>query len=100
MVILILLAVVLAACFGAWYFRGVETVVVCSPPNVTVLLDDKEIAPTSYGRYVIPHLSRQPHLLKVQSPGFADTVQRLDFPLSSSQEWVNIKLVPSRPASQ
>lgn len=97
MLVLILLAVIVGAGFGAWYFRGVETIVVCSPPNVTVFLDDKEVAPTSYGRYVIPHLSRQSHLLKVQSPGFADIVQRLDFPLSSSQEWVNIKLVPSRP---
>jgi Double zinc ribbon len=95
-VILILLVVIAAAGFGAWYFWGVEIVVVCSPPNVRVYLDDKEIAPTSYGRYVIPHVSRKPHLLKVQSPGFADTIQRLDFPLTSSQEWVNIRLVPSR----
>jgi hypothetical protein len=95
-VILILLAVIAATGFGAWYFWGVETVVVCSPPNVRVYLDDKEITPTSYGRYVIPHVSRKPHLLKVQSPGFADTIQRLDFPLTSSQEWVNIRLVPSR----
>lgn len=95
-VILILLAVIAATSFGAWYFWGVETVVVCSPPNVRVYLDDKEITPTSYGRYVIPHVSRKPHLLKVQSPGFADTIQRLDFPLTSSQEWVNIRLVPSR----
>ena len=35
---------------------GVETVIVCSPPDVTVFLDNKELAPTSYGRYVIPHL--------------------------------------------
>ena len=96
LVILILLAVIAGAGFGAWYFWGVETVVVCSPPDVRVYLDDKEIAPTSYGRYVIPHVSRKPHLLKVQSPGFADTIQRLDFPLTSSQEWVNIRLVPSR----
>ncbi len=96
LVILILLAVIAAAGFGAWYFWGVETVVVCSPPDVRVYLDDKEITPTSYGRYVIPHVSRKPHLLKVQSPGFADTIQRLDFPLTSSQEWVNIRLVPSR----
>jgi hypothetical protein len=95
-VILILLAVIAATSFGAWYFWGVETVVVCSPPNVRVYLDDKEITPTSYGRYVIPHVSRKPHLLKVQSPGFADTIQRLDFPLTSAQEWVNIRLVPSR----
>ena len=75
---------------------GVETVIVCSPPGVTVFLDDKELAPTSYGRYVIPHLSRKPHFLKVQSPGFADTIERLDFPMTSLHEWVNIKLVPSR----
>jgi hypothetical protein len=96
LVILILLAVIAGAGFGAWYFWGVETVVVCSPPDVRVYLDDKEITPTSYGRYVIPHVSRKPHLLKVQSRGFADTIQRLDFPLTSSQEWVNIRLVPSR----
>ena len=77
---------------------GVETVIVCSPPDVTVFLDNKELAPTSYGRYVIPHLSRQPHLLKVQRAGFADTIERLDFPMTSLHEWVNIKLVPHRPA--
>jgi hypothetical protein len=87
--------VIILAGAGAWYFWGVETIVVSSPPNVKVFLDDKEVAPTSYGRYVIPHLSRKPHLLKVQSPGFADTLQRLDFPLTSSREWVNIRLVPS-----
>ena len=75
---------------------GVETVIVCSPPDVTVFLDDKELPPTSYGRYVIPHLSRQPHLLRVQRAGFADTIERLDFPMTSLHEWVNIKLVPRR----
>ena len=75
---------------------GVETVIVCSPPDVTVFLDNKELAPTSYGRYVIPHLSRQPHLLRVQRAGFADTIERLDFPMTSLHEWVNIKLVPHR----
>jgi len=95
-VILVLLVLIVGAALGAWYFWGVETIVVCSPPTVKVFLDDTEIAPASYGRYVIPHLSRKPHLLKVQSPGFADTIQRLDFPLTSSQEWVNIKLVPSQ----
>jgi len=95
-VMLILLLVVVVGAFGAWYFWGVETVIVCSPPDVRVFLDDKELAPESFGRYVIPHLSRQSHLLKVQRQGFADTIQRLDFPLSSTQEWVNIKLVPSR----
>jgi hypothetical protein len=75
---------------------GVETVIVCSPPGVTVFLDDKELQPTSYGRYVIPHLSRKVHFLKVQSPGFADTIERLDFPMTSLHEWVSIKLVPSR----
>jgi hypothetical protein len=82
--------------FGGWYFMGVETVIVASPPDVSVYLDNKELAPTSYGRYVVPHLPRGSHLLKVQRPGFADTIQRLDFPLSSLHEWVNIKLVPRR----
>lgn len=100
LVVLILLVVIAAAGLGAWYFWGVETIVVCSPPDVRVFLDEKEITPASYGRYVIPHLSRKPHLLKVQSPGFADTVQRLDFPLSSSQEWVNVRLVPSAQLSR
>ena len=90
-----LLLVAVLAAFGAWYFWGVETIVVCSPPNVRVFLDDYELQPISYGRYVIPHLSRKPHLLRIESPGFADTIQRLDFPLTSSQEWVNVKLVPS-----
>ena len=95
-VVLILLLVIVVGIFGGWYFWGVETVIVCSPPDVRVFLDDKELTPSSYGRYVVPHLSRQPHLLKVQRPGFADTIQRLDFPLTSTQEWVNIKLLPSR----
>jgi hypothetical protein len=95
-VVLILLLVIMAGAFGGWYFWGVETVIVCSPPDVRVFLDDKELAPESYGRYFIPHLSRQSHLLKVQRPGFADTIQRLDFSLASLHEWVNIKLVPSR----
>ncbi|MGZ4871876.1 MAG: hypothetical protein ACXVIO_07510 [Candidatus Angelobacter sp.] len=95
-IVLMLVLLIVVAGFGGWYFMGVETVIVSSPPDVTVFLDDKELAPTSYGRYVIPHLSRQPHLLRVQRPGFADTIQRLDFPLTSLHEWVNIKLVPNR----
>jgi hypothetical protein len=95
-IVLILLLSILVGGFGGWYFMGVETVIVCSPPDVTVFLDNKELAPTSYGRYVIPHLSRQSHLLKVQRPGFADTIERLDFPMTSRHEWVNIKLVPRR----
>jgi hypothetical protein len=96
MLVLILLLVIVVGVCGGWYFWGVETVIVCSPPDVRVFLDDKEVTPASYGRYVFPHLSRQSHLLKVQRPGFADTLQKLDFPLTSTQEWVNIKLVPSR----
>ncbi|HEV8490681.1 MAG TPA: zinc-ribbon domain-containing protein [Candidatus Angelobacter sp.] len=95
-VVIILLLVIVVGALGGWYFWGVETVIVCSPPDVRVFLDDKELQPLSYGRYVVPHLSRQSHLLKVQRPGFADTIQKLDFPLTSTQEWVNIKLVPSR----
>jgi hypothetical protein len=95
-VVLILLLVIVAGAFGGWYFWGVETVIVCSPPDVRVFLDDKELTPASYGRYVIPHLSRQSHLLKVHRTGFVDTLQRLDFSLASLHEWVNIKLVPSR----
>lgn len=97
-IVLVLLLLIVIGGFGGWYFMGVETVIVCSPPDVTVFLDDKELPPTSYGRYVVPHLSRQPHLLKVQRAGFADTIERLDFPLTSLHEWVNIKLVPRRPA--
>ena len=95
-IVLVLLLLILVGGFGGWYFMGVETVIVCSPPDVTVFLDDKELSPTSYGRYVVPHLSRQPHLLKVQRAGFADTIERLDFPMTSRHEWVNIKLVPRR----
>jgi hypothetical protein len=94
--VLVLLLLIVIGSFGGWYFMGVETVIVSSPPDVAVFLDGKELAPTSYGRYVIPHLSRQPHLLRVQRAGFADTIQRLDFPLTSLHEWVNIKLVPRR----
>jgi len=95
-IVLVLLLLIVLGGFGGWYFMGVETVIVCSPPDVTVFLDNKELAPTSYGRYVIPHLSRQPHLLRVQRTGFADTIERLDFPFTSLHEWVNIKLVPHR----
>ncbi|MGB8130917.1 MAG: hypothetical protein WCG81_14090 [Candidatus Angelobacter sp.] len=95
-IVLILLLLILVGGFGGWYFMGVETVIVCSPPDVTVFLDNKELAPTSYGRYVIPHLSRQSHLLKVQRPGFADTIERMDFSMTSLHEWINIKLVPRR----
>ena len=95
-IVLVLLLLIVGGGFGGWYFMGVETVIVCSPPDVTVFLDGKELAPTSYGRYVIPHLSRQPHLLRVQRAGFADTIERLDFPVTSLHEWVNIKLVPRR----
>jgi hypothetical protein len=95
-VVLILLLLIVAGAFGGWYFWGVETVIVCSPPDVRLFLDDKELQPSSYGRYVVSHLSRQSHLLKVQRTGFADTIQKLDFPLTSTQEWVNIKLVPHR----
>ena len=95
-VVLILLLLIVVCGFAGWYFMGVETVIVCSPPDVTVFLDDKEVAPASYGRYVIPHLSRQPHLLKVQRAGFGDTIERLDFPFTSLHEWINIKLVPHR----
>ena len=96
LMVVALLVVIVGAGFGGWYFWGVETVIVCSPPDVRVFLDEKEVQPSSYGRYVVPHLSRQSHLLKVQSPGFADTIQKLDFPLTSAHEWVNIKLVPRR----
>jgi len=95
-VVLVLLLVIVLGALGGWYFWGVETVVVVSPPDARVLLDGQELSTTSPGRYVIPHLSRKPHLLRVQSPGFADTIQRLDFPLTSLQEWVNVTLVRSR----
>jgi hypothetical protein len=94
-VVLILLLVIVAGAFGGWYFWGVETVIVCSPPDARVFLDDKELQPLSYGRYVVPHLSRQTHLLKVQRQGFADTIQKFDFPMTSANEWVNVTLVPS-----
>ena len=95
-ILVILLLLIIVGGFGGWYFLGVETVIVCSPPDVTVFLDNKELAPTSYGRYVIPHLSRQTHLLRVQRAGFADTIERLDSPMTSLHEWVNVKLVPRR----
>jgi len=96
MIVLVLLLLIVVGGLGGWYFMGVETVIVCSPPDVTVFLDDKELPPSSYGRYVIPHLSRQLHLLRVQRAGFADTIERLDFPMTSLHEWVNVKLVPRR----
>jgi hypothetical protein len=95
-IVVVLLLLIVVGGAGGWYLMGVETVIVCSPPDVTVFLDDKELAPTSYGRYVIPHLSRQPHLLRVQRAGFADTIERLDFPMTSLHEWITVKLVPRR----
>jgi hypothetical protein len=95
-IVVVLLLLIVVGGAGGWYLLGVETVIVCSPPDVTVFLDNKELAPTSYGRYVIPHLSRQPHLLRVQRAGFADTIERLDFPGTSLHEWINVKLVPRR----
>ena len=94
--VMILLLIIVLGAAGGWYFWGVETVVVCSPPNVTVSLDGQEIQPESLGRYVIPHLSRKTHFLKVQSPGFADTIEKLDFPLTSLHEWVNVTLISKR----
>ena len=95
-IVLILLLVIVLGALGGWYFWGVETVVVVSPPDARVFLDGQELSTISPGRYVVPHLSRKPHLLRVQSRGFADTIQRLDFPLTSVNEWVNITLVRSR----
>jgi hypothetical protein len=95
-VVLILSLVIVLGGLGGWYFWGVDAVVVVSPPDARVFLDGQELYPKGDGRYEIPHLARKPHLLKVQSPGFADTIQRLDFPLTSLNEWVNVTLVRSR----
>jgi len=92
----ILLLVIVLCALGAWYFWGVETVVVCSPPTARVFLDGQEISTNSPGRYVLSHLSRKSHLLKVKNPGYADTIERIDFPLTSFNEWVNVTLVRSR----
>ena len=48
-IVLVLLLLIVVGGFGGWYFMGVETVIVCSPPDVTVFLDGKELPPTSYG---------------------------------------------------
>jgi predicted amidophosphoribosyltransferase len=95
-IVVVLLLLIVVGGAGGWYLLGVETVIVCSPPDVTVFLDNNELAPSSYGRYVIPHLSRQSHLLRVQRAGFADTIERLDFPMTSLHQWINVKLVPRR----
>jgi hypothetical protein len=96
MVVLILLLVIVLGALGGWYFWGVDTVVVVSPPDARVFLDGQELSPHGDGRYEIQHLSRKAHVLKVKRPGFADTLQRLDFPLTSFNEWVNVTLVRSR----
>jgi hypothetical protein len=93
---LILLLVIVLGALGGWYFWGVDTVVVVSPPDARVFLDGQELSTTSPGRYEVPHLSRKTHLLRVKRAGFADTLQRLDFPLTSLNEWVNVTLVRSR----
>jgi len=95
-VVSVLLLVIVLCALGAWYFWGVETVVVVSPPDARVFLDGQEISTNSPGRYVISHLSRKSHLLKVKNPGYADTIERFNFPLTSFNEWVNVSLVRSR----
>src|ERR1051326_1488869 len=60
-VVSILLLVIVLCALGAWYFWGVETVVVVSPPDARVFLDGQELSTISPGRYVVPHLSRKPH---------------------------------------
>ena len=95
LVVLILLLVIVLGALGGWYFWGVETVVVVSPPDARVFLDGQEISTNSPGRFVISHLSRKAHILKVKNPGYADTIERVDFPLTSFNEWVNVTLVRS-----
>ncbi|HET9837512.1 MAG TPA: hypothetical protein VFR84_04695 [Candidatus Angelobacter sp.] len=95
-IVTILLLVIVVGGLGGWYFWGVETIVVCSPPTARVFLDGQELAASSPGRFVISHLPRKSHMLKVKNPGYADTIQRLDFPLTSFSEWVNVTLVRSR----
>ena len=94
-VVAVLLLVIVLCALGAWYFWGVETVVVVSPPDARVFLDGQEVSTNSPGRFVISHLSRKTHILKVKNPGYADTLERLDFPLTSFNEWVNVTLVRS-----
>jgi hypothetical protein len=90
----LLVAVLLTGVGAGWYFWGVETVVVCTPPDVKVFLDGAELTPESPGRFVVPHLARGRHILKVQRAGYSEVTQIIDPPLSTTNEWVNIRLAP------
>ena len=93
-VVSVLLLVIVFGALGGWYFWGVNLVVVVSPPDARVFFDGQELYPQE-GRYVIPHASRKSHLLKVKHPGYADTIERVDFPLTSFNEWANVTMVRS-----
>ncbi len=82
-----------------WYFWGVETVIVCSPTDVKVTLDGNRIVPDSPGRFTVSHLARRRHTLRIQRVGYLDSIQTLDFPLSSLNEWVNVRLIPNASTS-
>ena len=91
--LLIVLLLFLAGGTG-WYFWGVNTVIVCTPFDSRVFLDEIELTPETPGRFTIEHLSRNPHMLKVQRSGYSESYLSLDFPLTSSCEFVNIRLTP------
>ena len=92
--IAILGIVLLVAAAAGWYFWGVNTVIVCSPYDSKVFLDGQELSPDTPGRFNVDHLARGPHTLKVQKDGFSDSLMNLDFPLTSSTEWINVRLTP------
>jgi len=92
----VLLVIVLIVGAGAaWYFRGVDAIIVCSPFDAKAFLDGVELTPESPGRFSISQLSREPHTLKVQRDGYGYSIQTLDFPLTSSSEFVNVRLSPN-----
>jgi len=84
----------LAAGAASWYLWGVQTIIVASPRADHVFLDNEEL-PQVDGRFVVPHLSRHPHTLKVQREGYADLVETLNFPLTASTEWITVSLTPN-----
>jgi hypothetical protein len=85
---------VLALGAATWYLWGVQTIIVSSPRADHVFLDKEELHQVD-GRFIVPHLSRHPHTLKVQRAGYLDSVQTLNFPLTDSTEWITVSLTAS-----
>ena len=90
----LLLIVLIVGAGAAWYFQGVDAIIVCSPFDAKAFLDGVELTPESPGRFSVSHLSREPHTLRVQRDGYNYSIQTLDFPVTSTSEFINVRLTP------